>query len=240
MAETQQLADVVDESVSGARFRRQKVDTWRVESAEITDCAFEHVTVGAALLALPQGSASVIRDCTFVDCRFGGRGPRGVGSLGAIRFERCEFVGGSIHGWLGHGADFVDCTFAGSLSEVTFFGRIDDPDERGQTGKDCNTVVGNDFRRAELRGVGFRCGVDLGAQRFEPSRHLVLEQPGAQLPRVLEQLEDLPGEQRGRARAKIGVLLDQVAEGQAQVLFDRDELSGRVPDLWRLLQSVVA
>jgi hypothetical protein len=234
-----QLADVIGASLSGIRFGRQRVDTWRVESAEVTDCTFDHVTVRAALLALPSGTSSVIRDCAFVDCRLGGSGSRGVGSLGAVRFERCEFTGGSIHGWMGHGADFVDCTFAGRLGEVTFFGRIDDPDERRQFGKTRNLVAGNDFRRAELRGVGFRCGVDLGAQRFDPSRHVVLQQPEAQLPRVLEQLGDLPEEQRSRAGAKVEVLLDQVAEGQSQVLFDRDELSGTVPQLWRVVQSVV-
>jgi hypothetical protein len=101
----------------------------------------------------------------FRECRFDGADLRAM-DPGPSRFESCLFDGADVRGWNATTAEFVDCHFAGRVEHVRFYGR-----PWGVVGdlvppRGLNAFRGNDFRSAELIGVVFLMGIDLGAQRW--------------------------------------------------------------------------
>jgi hypothetical protein len=113
-----------------------------------------------ALLGL--GQRSVYRDCTFDHVDFGNAG--GGFHPGNARFERCTFNYCAFRHFYAKEADFVGCTFIGTMTSAWFCGSSESPD----AGLRHNEFDGNDFTRAKLRRVEFR-GVDLRTSHLPDS-----------------------------------------------------------------------
>jgi hypothetical protein len=112
----------------------------------------------------PQGSLAV-RPSTYRRCVFRGVRFRILGgfSVGQARFEDCSFQACRFNGLFSHCADFVRCTFEGTLSGAVFFGVA-------PTGQPCagkvNDFVDNDFRNVRITNVGWRSGIEVAQQQW--------------------------------------------------------------------------
>jgi hypothetical protein len=112
-----------------------------------------HYSFGVGILGWQR--RSVYRNCTFDHVDFGLRG--GGFTVDEATFEGCTFNHCAFRDFRAERADFVDCTFVGTITNAWFYGQADpfDGDPRQ------NTFSGNDFSKAHLRRVEFRNGVDL-------------------------------------------------------------------------------
>lgn len=143
-------------------FRRASFDHFLSEGATFVSCDFR----GLVLEAKFQPLLSPRRQSVFRDCRFDATDLRAL-DPGQSRFERCSFEQARIDDWRCATAEFVDCSFAGAVAGVRFYGRpwgptvpyLDPP-------RTVNAFHGNDFRRAELVETTFIRGIDISSQRW--------------------------------------------------------------------------
>lgn len=149
-------------TVRDADFRRVTFDQFAPEG-----CTFEHCDFsGQTLDRRYQPLFSSRRQSIFRDCSFDGAELTGV-RPGQARFERCSFADAKIDAWESFTAEFVDCTFAGRVHNVRFYGRPWGAHaEQLDPARKVNAFTGNDFRKADLMGVTFIHGVDIGKQRW--------------------------------------------------------------------------
>ncbi|HZP96040.1 MAG TPA: pentapeptide repeat-containing protein [Candidatus Limnocylindria bacterium] len=147
-------------TVRDADFRHVTFDQLAPEG-----CTFEHCDFsGQTLDRRYQPLFSSRRQSIFRDCSFDGADLTGV-RPGQARFERCSFDGARIDAWESFTAEFVDCRFAGRLVNVRFYGRPWGANaEHLDPDRTVNAFTGNDFRKADLVGVTFIHGVDIGKQ----------------------------------------------------------------------------
>ena len=135
-----------------------------VQNSQFDECAFRQLRRPASDGTWGQGSlarrVSVYRGCTFEGVRF--RAREGF-SVGVARFEQCTFQQCDFGEHFSFCADYIECVFVGPVQRAVFYGAA--PDGHSCDGK-VNVFQGNDFAEAELVDVGFRGGVDLGAQRW--------------------------------------------------------------------------
>jgi len=149
-------------TVRDADFRRVTFDQFAPEG-----CTFEHCDFsGQTLDRRYQPLFSSRRQSVFRDCKFDGADLTGV-RPGQARFERCTFDGARIDAWESFTAEFIDCHFSGRVVNVRFYGRPwGTGAERLDPIRTANAFAGNDFRKADLVGVTFVHGIDVGAQRW--------------------------------------------------------------------------
>lgn len=115
----------------------------------------------------PEDGQSLYVDCHFDRVRI----DAGM-QLGDVRFERCRFTDVKIAGWRGQKAEFVDCTFTGTLRDCWFQGsqaRV-----MYSPTRTANLFTGNDFSGADLRMCQFDGGITIGEQRWPPDDDYVI------------------------------------------------------------------
>ena len=159
-------------TVRDADFRRATFDQFAPEG-----CTFEHCDFsGQTLDRRYQPLFSSRRQSVFRDCAFDGADLTAV-RPGQARFERCTFDGAKIDSWESFTAEFVDCDFSGRVRNVRFYGRPwGNHADRLDPARKVNAFTGNDFRRADLDGVLFIHGIDIGKQRWpEGSEYVTLD-----------------------------------------------------------------
>ncbi|HEU5287079.1 MAG TPA: pentapeptide repeat-containing protein [Candidatus Limnocylindria bacterium] len=173
-------------TVRDADFRRVTFDQFAPEG-----CTFEHCDFsGQTLDRRYQPLFSSRRQSIFRDCSFDGADLTGV-RPGQARFERCSFADAKIDAWESFTAEFVDCVFAGRVHNVRFYGRPWGAHaEQLDPARKVNAFTGNDFRKADLMGVTFIHGVDIGKQRWPVGPQYVI------LDRIHQRI----------AKARVGVL----------------------------------
>ena len=83
-----------------------------------------------------------------------------------------------MHKWFSFAAEFVNCRFDGLVTESSFFGTPWVPDSvEVRPMRVSNEFSGNDFRRADLRFVSFREGIDIDRQHLpESDEYIRLDQ----------------------------------------------------------------
>ena len=159
-------------TVRDADFRRVTFDQFAPEG-----CTFEHCDFsGQALDRRYQPLFSSRRQSVFRDCTFDGADLTGV-RPGQARFEHCSFAEAKLDGWESFTAEFLDCTFKGRVHNVRFYGRPWGANaEHLDPLRKTNAFTGNDFRKADLMGVTFIHGIDVGKQRWpEGPQYVILD-----------------------------------------------------------------
>ena len=214
--------------VEGGDFQGADLARFSATGSEFRGCDFR----GARLkdnVTMSFSPQSVYRDCTFD--RADMVGPRvGMFSLGVARFERCSFRRTRISSWFSFSAEFVDCTFEGTLKSCTFHGRTPDGMGGGHLTPraDVNEFHGNDFSAADLVGCAFTGGVDMGAQRWpdDPDYVWIRDAPAA-IRRARATVEDVIAdpEQRHEAQVTLKVMGRHAEDGQAELYVRRSELA---------------
>ncbi|WP_203825839.1 pentapeptide repeat-containing protein [Actinoplanes palleronii] len=150
--------------------------------------------------------------------------------FGNARFDRCVFDCGSLRDQTAtEHAQFIDCTFRGTVNDVCFWGTP----TRGSDviGRDRNAFTGNDFTAAALVDVEFR-NIDLRAQRFpEPPGYALLDHADQRVAAALAALAGWPddavkadAEQYLRNRAE-----DAVEYTESYLLASPHEIGQRLP-----------
>jgi len=125
-------------------------------------------------------SQTVYRNCCFDRC-----GLDGI-SLGSARFECCSFRDVRLRKWLSFSSEFIDCVFAGDISEAAFLGRSP---LRSKSRK-LNDFRGNDFSGVRFGSVEFRGGIDLSLQRLPmKDGHVILDRRSERITIVLAEID---------------------------------------------------
>jgi hypothetical protein len=89
------------------------------------------------------------------------------------RFIGCTFTDVTMELCLFNACEFVDCTFSGRLTNVSFWASLDSWYQK-VLGRRRNEFTGNDFRGARLKHVAFKGGIDLRDQTFSLGPDLLL------------------------------------------------------------------
>jgi len=104
------------------------------------------------------------RQSVFRACLFDGSDLRQV-RPGQARFEACSFAQANLDGWVSACAEFIDCTFAGTIRGVTFHGKPwGHAAAQIDPARATNAFKGNDFSASELVGVLFVDSIDVRQQ----------------------------------------------------------------------------
>jgi hypothetical protein len=193
---------------------------------------------GASLRAGSMGAGA--EPTVWRGCRFRKSDLRGI-LPGTARFEECLFDGARLDGWLCRNAEFVGCTFSGTLREIVFSGRPIATTVVTAGGGDPNEIRGNDFSGAVLEGVEFVRGIDLAAQRLPagPEYVRVPDARGA-VERALRAVAGWSdGAEREAAERMLRRFTTRGYEDQQDIFTRRDRPPG-VPDgvrerVWSLL-----
>jgi hypothetical protein len=200
-------ADVALFDAAGATFQR----------CDFRRAVLRHGTLGGA-------PGTVYRDCRFERADLRGVHP------GGARFEGCEFADVRLEKWLCFTAEFVGCRFAGRLAEVVFRGRVFPPGSALAGGRERNEFAGNDFTAAELVGVAFVGGIDIGAQRL-PDGPQYVRVPSApdRIARARGEIRGWPAEEARAATVLLDFYSRRGYEEQAELFVRRDSLTRIVP-----------
>jgi hypothetical protein len=153
---------------------------------------------------------STYRACTFDHVDFGLRG--GGFTPGEVSFADCTFQHCAFRHFQPFRADFINCTFVGTMNSAMFWG--ENPDRK--SGPRHNTFAGNDFRHAILRRVHFRRGIDLSTCLLpEGPEYRRIEGFLAKAKRARFEIASWPEEERAAAER----FLSYHEEDQGDVLF---------------------
>lgn len=223
---------------TGLDFGGTAFSGFSADGATFDSCRFERVS-------FEGGSFGAGRRSVYTDCTFGDADLRGV-LLGNVRFERCTFNRATIIDWVGDAAEFVDCHFAGRISESSFAGKpwgmwldpgyLDPPRDR-------NEFRGNDFREAELWACEFIYGIDIGAQRWpDGPQDIHLSRWPDRLRLAQEAFEGWPEKERDEALVTLTVYSRAGYEEQDEVFVNKWSV-GTAPDLadriWEVLAGIL-
>jgi hypothetical protein len=159
-------------TVRDADFRHVTFDQFAPEGCTFERCDFSRQTLDRRYQPLfSSRKQSVFRDCSFEGADLTGVRP------GQARFERCNFENAKIDAWESFTAEFIECRFAGRVVNVRFYGRPWGANaEHLDPARKTNAFTGNDFRKADLVGVTFIHGVDIGKQKWpEGAQYVILD-----------------------------------------------------------------
>lgn len=152
--------NLVSSTFGEVDFRGSVFDPFNAQASTFIGCDFTGVKMKTGSLGITQGGYQ----SRYVDCVFDRADLRGARPSNA-RFERCTFRRTKIDGWvLEFLAEFIDCVFEGRFRNVRFTGTTQM--SAVGVGRRVNEFHGNDFTKAELQGVEFTCGIDLGANQM--------------------------------------------------------------------------
>lgn len=198
-----------------------------------SDCSFRDVDFqGGHFSGNPQ---SVFRRCDFTGARLLDIAP------GHARFEECTFGQVLIREWFAACAEFVACTFSGSIETTKFFGAPVGPCAKPLKRK-VNEFARNDFREANLRYVEFVHGIDLDTQLLPDSGlYIRLNDLHERIRRARARLQDWDDAERQEALIVLEAISSGGMENQQDLFARRDDIPGIDPDLrdriWALLEE---
>ncbi len=220
-----------DVDFSSYRFRDFSVtNAAEFVRCNFSDCHFEHTLFSAA-------EGATYRGCRFDRAKFDPANP------GPARFESCVFDDVVMSGWFCTVADFVDCTFSGTIEHSKFFGRPFGPwAESLSRPKLRNEFRRNDFSRTHLIDTAFVMGIDLSEQKFPSDGYLLLDRMSERAARAVAAIATWTNfDERTQAMRFLQGFRDDAAEGQEQAIIRPDdyghgarEVRDRVLDLLRL------
>lgn len=213
-------------------------------------------------LVLSRWSASGCRffDCDFTNMRIKEMG-FGVGSSPTL-YERCVFDGSKYVQVAGLLCDFLDCSFegvnfnkvqfvkssfrhcrfAGTLSDVVFWGSIPPEMIRYYPARRIE-FTDNDFSRCALQGVSFKGGIDLPRQRLptSPSYSIVRADPRS-LEHASEEVDRWPDDERTFGRMMMEILAAEASLGQSLVFVREEDVVASPSDqkAWTRLAGLLA
>jgi hypothetical protein len=193
-------------SVRGVSFEGFVFQHFSAEGSTFKACDFSRTAI--------SGTFGVRRQTTFEDCTFDATRLANV-EPGQARFVGCSFRSADLNGWNAVANEFVNCRFLGVVRSCNFWGApVDEWVEVGalRPGRLKNEFRGNDFREAELRGVGFLGGVDIDAQLWPESSDYV-------------RLDRFP-ERVLQARVLVEGWNDREAQAMAKVVLDVFSVGG--------------
>jgi hypothetical protein len=202
------------EHIVGGNYSRFKGD-FEAFGCTFEKCDFSRMKPRHVIFASGREPTRYL-ECTFDNCRF-----KKV-SAGLVRFERCSFLDIDLNGFLGHAAEFVDCVFSGTIRASTFHGRVFAYEQA--TTRVINEFRGNDFSAAQLRDVGFVCGIDLSQQRLPVGDNYVyLPNAAAALAMLRRKYLQAPPSAHREAVFKILPFAeDEMRDGQTQLFLCKD------------------
>lgn len=247
MTVTRDLHDVRYVMPPGGDVTFQNVGVERVDFSRLTfhafnsaGCRFVDCDFSGTKFKV-SGGFSLIPRSVFTRCTFDRADLRAMFSLWETRFESCSFAHARLERWRSECAEFVDCTFAGPMRNVVFYGR-----PRGVCGDGMsrarNEFRGNDFTAAELLDVDFRAGIDVYAQRLPDDPALtVLDRVPDRFRRAFADVSRWPAdEDRETAKEILRVLsYGEEAEEMNDRLIRKDSLKRHghaiVDAVWGLL-----
>lgn len=161
-----EVPSIAFEGAVGERldFTRASIEIFTAAGSRFADCDFRYAKLGGG------GLGSAGRQTVYSNCRFDHADLRQMWDLGNVRFESCVFDYAKIHGWWADAPEFVDCHFAGKLTQCRFAGRPWAPAwaEPGRLvpPRSSNDFRGNDFRNAQLVDCSFVYGVPLASNAW--------------------------------------------------------------------------
>jgi hypothetical protein len=227
------------------RVRATRVDFsgLRVWAFTIIDSTFEQCDFSdlrsEMVPTFGSGPRSFYRDCHFDRIKFADFAPSGS------RFEGCSFADVQIHDARVEEAEFIDCTFSGRITNTVFSGT---PDEYlakvMKLTRSRNEFRGNDFTGCRLRGVDFRHGIDIAAQRWpEGPDYVLLDRLHERLRVFHAAVERWPDGPKRAGALRLHDMLSHGFRDQAGAFLERTTYSF-VPvefrdEIWGLLQSAV-
>ncbi|WP_314906699.1 pentapeptide repeat-containing protein [Propionibacterium acidifaciens] len=144
---------IVDRVLEGMDFSGLRIDYFSIRNSTFRNCDFRKIRIQAAVWG--GGGPAVFEDCVFDGARI----VFNVDSRAVL--HNCSFRGVVLSRWGFREIELVGCTFTGRLRDCIFNGRASyEPDAPA------NTILDNDFSRAEFITSEFRWGVDLTRQRL--------------------------------------------------------------------------
>jgi hypothetical protein len=192
-------------TVRDADFRRAAFERFAPNGCVFERCDFRGELFDERLQTLFASR----RQSIFRECRFDGADLRRV-RPGQARFERCSFAAVQIDGWISACAEFIECTFSGTVRNVTFYGRPwGHAAERIDPARAANAFSGNDFTEADLVSVLFVNGIAVSDQKWpRAGTYVVIDRIHQRLTRARASVLDWKDhEKRNEALA----MLQQVA-----------------------------
>lgn len=223
-------AILYDVDFSGYRFHEFSV----MSAAEFVRCDFSDCHFEETLFSPSEGAQ--YRGCRFDRAYFEPANP------GPARFESCVFREVFMSEWFCTVADFVECTFSGTIEHSKFFGRPFGPwaENLGRR-KVRNEFRKNDFSRANLIDTAFVMGIDLAQQNLPSDGYLLLNRMSERTARTLAAITRWTNlAERAQALRFLQGFRDDAAEGQEQAFIRPDDYTGapreirdRVLDLLR-------
>jgi uncharacterized protein YjbI with pentapeptide repeats len=213
-----ELLTVKKQNLKKADFSRRKLKDFCSINSHFEDCNFENMRVDC----FRTGSGLELSE--YINCSFDGSRFKKV-MAGYARFINCTFRNTVIKDMFSFQADFINCIFSGKMKGVVINGSV--PKEmRLAFGKEKNEIYGNDFSGVEMDDVGFRTGVDLSQQKL-PESDDYLYLPNSAI--ILNQAKEIiinewpDSGMKEWALAQIQGAQDDVARGQNQILFNRND-----------------
>ncbi len=188
-----------------------------VAGSRLERCTFEGSTIDSASMGAGR-ERSEYTECSFDRCRIR------FGPGGNARFVRCTFDDVRLNDWFCFAVELVDCVFSGGLERAYFNGSVP-ADRRNSVGRERNEISGNDFSRLELIDVDFRTGVDLRRQELPSGPdYCYIEDAARILPTARLLVSEWQDDSRRSAgMGLIGLLQDQVDDGQRDLFFRADD-----------------
>jgi hypothetical protein len=213
-------------------FSEATFDQFYTRNSIFDECNFRQTTLNGLFSGHPR---SIFKRCVFDEADLVGIGP------GHARFEDCSFENVLIRKWFATCSEFLDCRFSGRVETSKFFGRprgncADEPE------RSVNEFRGNDFRRADLRDVGFVAGIDLEAQQLPGgSRYVLIRDFHDRFEAVGHAIADWPASDRHQAENLLDAYSTGGMEDQRDLFARKDEIGSvpaRVRDrVWELLEE---
>ncbi len=183
---------------------------------------------------LSDGTMSGRPTSSYRDCRFD-RARLRFQAPGLARFERCSFDRAVIDHWDCSHNDFIDCTFAGRLRDVTFSGGMTLSLAHMMRLRP-NEFRGNDFSGAKPVATDFIGGIDLDAQKLPsgPGYRRFDTRPET-VARVEALIPSLADDEREHGRQLVGWLRDGRYAGQLEAFTEWPPVWG-----WDLYERLLA
>jgi|688.fasta_scaffold353433_2 hypothetical protein len=223
---------IKNQSLRKEDFSKKKFKDFCSVNSHFEDCKFEN-------LRLDGFSTGAGREYSeYINCSFD-RSKFKRFRAGRARFINCTFRDTVIHDMFSFEADFINCVFSGKMKGVVINGSVD-KEKRSILGREKNEIYGNDLSGVEMNDVGFRTGVDLNRQKLpDTDDYLYLQNPSIILNQAKKMIVDEwpDSEMKEWALAEIQGSQDDVAEGQNQILLNRNDIVLGLFDLLKELSE---
>ena len=223
---------IKNEKLKNADFSNKKLVRFCAVDSIFENCNFEKMRLECLSAGAGPGYSE------YINCSFDGSKIK-MFTPGHARFINCTFRKTILNDMFSFEADFINCVFSGKMKGIVINGSV--PKEmRLALGREKNEIYGNDLSGVEMDDVGFRTGVDLSQQKLPDSDdYLYLPNPTIILNQVKEIImnEWPDSEMKKYALTDIQCTQDDVAEGQNQILFNRNDMVLGLFDLLKELSE---